>query len=60
MNVEVERDAKTKILYYFVNWYPFEPKKVIRTQYYVAKCLCIGGMYVSASQIGVHPANFES
>ena len=27
MNVEVERDAKTKILCYFVNWYPFEPKK---------------------------------
>ena len=29
MNVEVERDAKTKIFCYFVNWYPFEPKKVI-------------------------------
>ena len=32
LNVEVERDAKTKILCHFVNRYPFEPKKGIRTQ----------------------------
>ena len=28
MNVEVERNAKTKIFYWFVNWCPFDPKKV--------------------------------
>ena len=32
MNVEVEMDAKIKILCCFVNWYPFEPKTGNRTQ----------------------------
>ena len=58
MNVEVERDAKTKILCYFVNWYPFEPKKVTEHSNMWQNAY-IGGTYVSAPQVGVNPADFK-
>ena len=59
MNVEVQRDAKTKILCYFVNCYPFEPKNVSEHSN-MQQNACEGGTYVSALQWGVHAADFES
>ena len=38
MNVEVEENAKTKILSLFMDWLQYEPNKANRISNYVPKC----------------------